>query len=220
VLEDDDEEPFAVIVAPVRVQQLAEEYVSAKHYRMPLKEFRKITSKSGNSLRNKVQELLEIIPDDAQPPLSQMREKFCSKSAEGTGGEDPEELWDKAYSASSVKRGLSCWISLLDELNDDAGGSSTGPDPITAEIEFVRGLAHYWKHELRNNPSRWGEDPHGETPNQSAGPFPVFVREAAKIIPSDYSPKSWDWAIRPAVCTENLKPERNDDEPRQGSGVM
>jgi hypothetical protein len=80
VLEDDDEEPFAVIVAPVRVQQLAEEYVSAKHYRMPLKEFRKITSKSGNSLRNKVQELLEIIPDDAQPPLSQMREKFCNVS--------------------------------------------------------------------------------------------------------------------------------------------
>src|SRR5262245_13036740 len=82
-LEDDDEEPFEVILAPGRVLQLAEEYVSAKHHRMPLKEFRKITSKSGNSLRNKVQELLENIPDDAQPPLAQMREKFCGKSAVG-----------------------------------------------------------------------------------------------------------------------------------------
>src|SRR5262249_40386988 len=63
-LGDEEEEPLAVLLAPVKVRQLAEQFVSAKHHRMPLKEFRRITSKSGNSLRNKVLELLESITDD------------------------------------------------------------------------------------------------------------------------------------------------------------
>ena len=111
-----------------------------------------------------------------------------------------EDLWDQSYSSTAVKRALSCWINLMDELNDDAGGRRAGADPITAEVNFVLGLARYWKGNLKNNPSRWGEDPYADLPkHEDAGPFPRFVREAAKIIPSEFSPKSWNWAIRSAL---------------------
>ena len=117
-----------------------------------------------------------------------------------------EDLWDEAYSSAAVKRTLRCWIKLMDELKEDAGGRRAGADPITAEINFVLGFARYWRDFLNNNPSRWGENPYADLPkHEDAGPFPRFVREAAKIIPSEYSPKSWDWAIRSAL--EQMKAE-------------
>jgi hypothetical protein len=48
---DEDTEPILVILAPAKVQELAERYVSAKHYKIPLREIRRITSNAGHSLR-------------------------------------------------------------------------------------------------------------------------------------------------------------------------
>jgi hypothetical protein len=211
--EDEAMEPFSVVLAPVKVRDMAEEYVSIKYYKMPLKEFRRITAKTGNSLRNKINSLLESMPADTQPPFAQMQEKFCSQ---GNATEDApnsmEDLWDEAYSPALVRRALRLWIKLMDELNDDAGGRRAGADPITAEIQFVLGLAYYWKDCLGNNPSRWGEDPYaGSSKNQGAGPFPRFVCEAAKIIPPNFSPESWDWAIRSAL--DQLESEAGKTDP-------
>lgn len=211
--DDEAMEPLAVILAPVKVQEMAQEYVSAKHYKMPLKEFRGITAKKGNSLRNKIHVLLESIPDETQPPFAQMRERFCGQ---GTATEQPEDatnamedLWDDVYSPAVVTRALRSWIELMDGLHDDAGGKRAGKDPIKAETDFVLGLAHYWKDQLGNNPSRWGESPYSNSSkNQDAGPFPRFVREAAKIIPPDYLPDSWDWATRSAL--DQMKSEGED----------
>ena len=75
---------------------------------------------------------------------------------------------------------------LMNEVNEDAGGKRSGRDPSTAEIEFVLGLAYYWEDCLGYKVARWGEDPYSVwTKNQDVGPFPRFVREAAKIIPPD-----------------------------------
>ena len=205
---DEDTEPIPVILAPAKVQELAERYVSAKHYKVPLREIRRITGKVGHSLRNKICDLLEILPGDTEPPFPQMRERFCMQREATQHPADMEERWDEAYSPTAVKHVLDRWIKLMDEVNEDAGGKSkrSGGDPSTAEIEFVVGLARFWKNCLGNQASRRREDPYSETTiNQDAGPFPRFVREAAKIIPPKYLPKSWNWAIRSAI--DRLKME-------------
>src|SRR5436189_6007414 len=61
---DEDTEPTDVILAPTKVQELAENYVSVIHYKVPLKEVRRITGKAGHSLRNKIHDLLESLPGD------------------------------------------------------------------------------------------------------------------------------------------------------------
>jgi hypothetical protein len=211
--EDEAMEPLAVVLAPVKVQELAEEYVSVKHHKAPLKEFRRITGKKGHSLRKKLHDLLESLPGDTEPPFPQMREKFCIQreaaqhridkaySLIEVNRIDMEDLWDEAYSPTEVKRVLGSWITLMDEVNEDAGGKHSGADTRTAEIEFALGLAHYWQDCLGNKVARWGEDdPYSETTkNPDVGPFPRFVREAAEIIPPKYLPKSWNWAIRSAI---------------------
>jgi hypothetical protein len=204
--EDEFMKLFSVSQAPVIAQGLAEEYISVKYYKIPLKEFRRTTSRVGKSLRNKIHDLLESIPPDTQPPFPQMRKKFCGQEKAKEDGTNAEDLWDEAYSSAVVTHKLRCWIKLMDELNEEAGGRRAGADPITAEINFVLGLARYWRDSLNNSPSRWGENPYADLPkHEDAGPFPRFVREAAKIIPSEFSPKSWDWAIRSAL--EQMKAE-------------
>jgi hypothetical protein len=214
---DEDTEPLLVILASAKVLELAETYISAKHYKVPLREIRMITSQTGKSLRNKIHDLLESLPHDAEPPFPQMREKFCMQNeaaqhridkayslSEGTI--DMEERWDEAYSPTAVKYVLKRWIKLMDDVNQDAGGKRSGADPSKAEIDFVFGLAHYWQDCLGAKATRWGEDPYSETTkNHDAGPFPRFVREAAKIIPPEYRPKSWSWATRSAI--DRLKKE-------------
>jgi hypothetical protein len=102
--EDEAMEPFSVILAPVKVRDMAEEYVSVRYYKMPLKEFRRITAKTGDSLRNKINSLLESMPADTQPPFAQMQEKFCGqgKPTEDTPN-SMEDLWDEAYSPALVE---------------------------------------------------------------------------------------------------------------------
>jgi hypothetical protein len=196
---DEETEPMEVILAPAKVQELAERFVSIKHHKVPLKEIRRITSKTDPSLRNKIHDLHASLPADTEPPFPQMRGRFCIQREATQHPADTEERWD-AYSPTAVKHVLGCWITLMDEVNEDAGGKHSGADPITAEIDFVFGLASYWEDCLENKVARWGEEPYSEKPiNQDAGPFPRFVREAAKIIPRKYRPKSWNWAIRSAM---------------------
>ena len=137
---DEDTEPLLVILAPAKVQELAERYVSAKHYKVSLREIRRITSKARHSLRNKIHDLLESLPDDAEPPFPQMRERFCIQREATQHPADMEERWDEAYSPNAVKCVLDRWIELMDEVNEDAGGKRSSADPITAEIEFVVGF--------------------------------------------------------------------------------
>src|SRR5262245_11812430 len=49
--EDEFTKLFSVNKAPVIAQQLAEEYISVKYYKVPLKEFRGTTTNLGRSLR-------------------------------------------------------------------------------------------------------------------------------------------------------------------------
>ena len=211
--EDEFTKLFSVSRAPVIAQELAEEYISVKCYKVPLKEFRRTTTKLGRSLRR----LLESIPPDTQPPFPQMRKKFSGQGKTIEDGTNAaEDLWDEAYSSAAVTRTLRCWVKLMDELNEDAGGRHAGGDPITAEINFVLGLARYWRDSLNNNPSRWGENPYAE--HEDGGPFHRFVREAAKIIPSEFSPKRWDWAIRCAL--EQMKAEARKEQMKAEAGKM
>jgi hypothetical protein len=118
---------------------------------------------------------LKKMPSDARPPFPQMRDLAGASE------------WRNKLNPPIIRRALERWLELMDELNHKSG---RGRSPNTAEKNFVRALAHHWEKELGGKPVN------SRHLSEQSGLFANFIREAAKIIPKGYRPKSWDQAIR------------------------
>jgi hypothetical protein len=173
---DDKDKPFAVIFAPARALAAANHFVSEKEFETPLPDFRRLIADTGKaSLKRAIVGFLKKIPSDVSPPFPQMRDLAGASE------------WRNKLNPAMVRRALERWLELMDELSDKTG---RGRPPITAEKNFVRVLAHYWEKELGAKPIN------SRRLSEQSGLFANFIREAAKIIPTAYRPKSWDQAIR------------------------
>jgi len=179
-----DDISIAVLLAPSKAANAAANYVSEKAFETTLPDFRKLVAKKGKaSLREAATNLLKKMPASGSPPFPQMRELVG----------EPE--W-RVLKPSHVRRALTEWIELMDQLSTMAG---RGRSPITAETNFVSALAHYWTRELGatlGNSRAWANRP---KEFEQKGLFAIFVREAGQIIPKEYRPSSWDHAIRRAI---------------------
>src|SRR5262245_16648623 len=110
--EDEFTKLFSVNKAPVIAQQLAEEYISVKYYKVPLKEFRGTTTNLGRSLRK----LLESIPPDTQPPIPQMKKNSVSKERQWKMGPTRRRICGMKHIARPLLRvrcaaGSSWWTN-------------------------------------------------------------------------------------------------------------
>jgi hypothetical protein len=218
--EEDLPESFDVILVDVKAKLFAEHYVSEKENETPMKAFRRtVNRKAKGSIAAAVYQLLQHLADENQPPFAQMRSLFCTADATTDGfdkssSEDnevfdtetedpfdagkqlPEHQWSIKYSPLVVKEILARWLDLMDTIYIDTG---TGRPPDTAENRFVFLLADYWKNNLRLPlVSGRGVQP-GSDRHDQQGPFANFVRKAAEIIPPEYRPETWDYAIRKNV---------------------
>jgi hypothetical protein len=89
------------------------------------------------------------------------------------------------------------WLGWMDELQEWAGRSK---ELAAAQVNFVECLAVYWADELQApmpNTKGKGRSSDGlSAPHRQKGPFADFVREAAKLIPTEYlRGVRWDYAI-------------------------
>jgi len=133
---DRDEEPFAVIMAPVRAQAAAEHYVSEKAFQTSLPEFRRmISGKNKASLRHAVEQLKGHLATGAVPPFAQMRSAYCYGDPNFNGLETDDDathelqlrnetLWDFRYGPEALGRTLQLWLDLMTRLEADAGKRS------------------------------------------------------------------------------------------------
>jgi hypothetical protein len=203
-----DTEPFAVSMAPVRVQSAVEFYVSEKEFEMKLPAFRKMLR--DGDLRKATNALSRALgSSDTLPPFAQMRSLFCYVDPNSNGLEyggpeqikqrqEREDLWDTRFSAARLGELLGQWQSLMDQLHRLTGAGRT---PIMAERGFVSALARYWTGELgcKLYSARAHSFFKEGVEAKQAGAFANFVRAAAEIIPTNYRPTAWDHAIREVI---------------------
>lgn len=206
--DDSDTEPFAVTMAPVRVQSAVANCVSQKEFEMKLPAFRKALH--GGDLRRAINTLGRVLVSDTQPPFPQMRALFCFGDPNSNGLENGsseqikqrharEDLWDTKFSAASLGELIERWQSLMNELHEAAGA---GRSKIIAERNFVRALATYWKEEIGCNLYSARSHTYFEkrVKAKQTGAFANFVRAAVEIIPTNYQPAAaWDHAIREVI---------------------
>jgi hypothetical protein len=203
-----DQEPLAVIIAPVKACSAAQFYVSEKEFETDLPTFRKALR--DGELRKAINTLRDNLKSDALPPFAQMRSLFCYGNANSNGLEDVssqeitqrqerEDLWDAKFSAARLEELLGQWQLLMDEIHRRTGAGRT---PITAECTFVRALATYWTDELGCKVDGAGVSAYSAEAKQ-ARDFVSFVRSAAEIIPEAYRQPTWDHAIRAVRSGEN-----------------
>jgi len=131
------------------------------------------------SLRSAIEQLIELLPaNEYMPPWPQMRAQFSggnpfSDGSDRVGEKSREEFWADHLHPATMKKALTEYISLMDQLRELSAG--TRP-PQVPERMFVEELAEYWTTSL-GLPIRNGRGP-GE---RQRGQFAEFVREARKL---------------------------------------
>jgi len=130
------------------------------------------------------------MPTDVSPPFPQMRDLAGARE------------WRNKLNPAMVRRALERWLELMAELSNKTG---RGRSPITAEKNFVRVLAHYWKKELGASLGNSRGYANREKEFEQKGLFADFVRKAGEIIPEKYRPKSWDHAIRAITASKKTR---------------
>ena len=188
---DDKDKPLAVIFAPERALDAANHFVSEKAFETSLPDFRRLIADTGKaSLKRAIVGLLKKMPTDVSPPFPQMRDLAGARE------------WRNKLNPAMVRRALERWLELMGELSNKTG---RGRSPITAEKNFVRVLAHYWKKELGASLGNSRGYANREKEFEQKGLFADFVRTAAQIIPEKYRPKSWDHAIRAITASKKTR---------------
>lgn len=204
-----DANALAAIFAPARAQQAAEFFVSEKHYETSVPNFRSILAGKGKDgqLRRMVSKLSDFLDGaDYQVPFVQLRALYCYGDPQSNGNafKGAEELeeqnrriseWAEEFSPSAIRAALIKWSELMDECLVQT--RAAGAPEKTAERNFVAHLGGYWRSELKARPGNSrAESAEGY---RQTGLFAEFVRTAAKIIPMEYRPDSFEHAIRGEV---------------------
>jgi hypothetical protein len=174
--------------ASLAAENAINHFLSEKAFEILPPEFRELV-KPGSSLAKSIRTLVETLPEDESAPFTQMRSLHCYGDAESDGLSSAqhrlEDVWQTQLSASAVKMVLERWLSLMEELHQQAG---KGRSQVFVQFGFVRALAAFWTDELRS--------PLGSSHGRR-GLFAQFVHKAAEGIPQEFARGSrWDHAIR------------------------
>jgi hypothetical protein len=212
--------------AGLAVENAINHYASQVGYEIPSPQFRDLVKPSG-ALSKSIKGLKDhldsyLSPSDQGtddnldpyefPPFEQMRSLYCFDNSESDGidlsREKREALWDRQLSPSTMKACLALWLRLLDDLHKRAG--SRRP-PISAQRDFVRELAGYWKSNVKHSLGSSRNEAKSRKPggdfdeHGQRGLFAHFIYAAAKGIPNLGTPTKdlkWDHVIR-EISEEN-----------------
>ena len=201
------------------VEHAINHYISEKKYEIAPPDFRRMVKTEGRGeseiakavkrLRDAVQGLTVVLPEESAPPFEQMRALYCYDDTETDGldsdgdeAEKKEDLWDNRFSPAAVLETLKLWLNLMETLHRRAG---MGAAPASAKADFVRELAAFWTKEIggRLGASRKesSQKPGAKKLKKDStrgqkGPFAEFVYAATEGIPIGAARMSWDDAIR------------------------
>lgn len=186
--------------AGLQVENAINHFLSQRAYELPLAELRKKTAPSSDLVAS-INSILGQLAAEDIPPFEQMRALYCYGDPDSDGLDTDERkkesIWDRQLSPSALAASLRQWLELLGELYKRAG---KGRQPITAQIDFVRELANWWRQEVKADvTASLGSSRADYTTPQpqksQRGLFAQFIQTAAEGIPGNEG-LSWDRAIR------------------------
>jgi hypothetical protein len=201
----DPEDEAAILLyasAGLTVENAINHFLSQKGSEIPLPEYRRAVQHKGD-LATAIRELLKQLPSaEGAIPFEQMQRLYCYDDPDSEGldidASKRETLWNFKFSPTAVRETLTQWLKLLGELNERAG---KGRPPITAQKDFVRELADWWRREVLADASaslgssRADHVPPKRSVKSQRGLFATFVQTAATGIPGNQY-LNWDQAIR------------------------
>ena len=191
---------FLHAAAGLQVENAINHFLSQRAYELPLAELRKKTAPSSDLVAS-INSLLEQLSAEDVSPFEQMRALYCYRDPDSDGLDTDERkresMWDRQLSPAALATSLRQWLELLGELYKTAG---KGRQPITAQIDFVRELATWWRQEVKADiTASLGSSRADYTTPQpkksQRGLFAQFIQTAAEGIPGNEG-LSWDRAIR------------------------
>jgi hypothetical protein len=203
---ESDAATFLHAGAALIVDKAINHFLSQKAHGLPSAVLRKETGRS-SALVVAIKTLLKQLSAGDVPPFEQMRALYCygDPDSDGLNADERknETVWDRQLSPSALVASLGQWLELLGKLHKLAG---KGRQPITAQRDFVRELADWWRREVLTDmtasigSSRGVPEQLRETARGERGFFATFVKTASEGIPG--RSLSWDQAIR-EISEEN-----------------
>jgi hypothetical protein len=191
---NEETEIYIHATAALTVEKAISDFVSQMSYEIPLPEFRAMVGPNGK-LAKSIKELNKHLASEKAPPFEQMRSLYCFGDPESDGlsvrNVKHEKTWRNQFNPNVVKAALEIWLNLLGQLHKRMG---RGRSPNSAQADFVRQLAGYWKEDLKAPLGSSRSADYGQT-----GLFAEFVFAAARGIPEKGARSSrlkWDHVIR------------------------
>lgn len=191
---DEDTEIYIHATAALAAEKAISDFVSQISHEIPLPEFRAMVGPNGKLVKS-IKNLNKHLASENAPPFEQMRSLYCFGDPESDGlsvrSGKHEKIWRNQFSPNVVKAALKNWLKLMDQLHKRMG---RGRSPSSAQADFVRQLAGYWKEDLKAPLGSSRSVDFGQT-----GLFAEFVFAAAAGIPKKGPGSSrlkWDHVIR------------------------